>query len=418
MAAKLKPLGFETEIIPIPEAGKAHFIARLQGNGSQKPILLAAHADVGGVERSEWSMDPFAGIEKDGYVYGRGALDNKGSLAVFTQALIRLAKNKVPQDRDIILLSEADEESGKYNTEWLAEHYFDKIDCAASLNEGGWIMENPSGAVQYVSISTTDKLSVWLTLTAHGTSTHSSMPLPNDAIFTLAQALAKLSNYGTRLQFTPESRQFLLTLAKTSRAPMPQTFSDLVQGSSPAQVAAADKIVSKNPLLHAILHNTIAPVFLNAGFRGNVIPGTAQAMINMRLIPGSKIDDVICEIQTVVHDLRVDVELSNGAGLSNASAVNPDDKKLRAYIQAVSEMPPSSMDTSLYKALASQAQAEFHAPSHPPTCSRWVRTPSRGAVAAYRSMGSIPILSVPPIFNVCTAMMSESACVLWTRERT
>ena len=181
LAAKLKPLGFETEIIPTPEEGKAHFIARLKGNGSKKPILLAAHADVVGVERSQWSMDPFAGIEKDGYVYGRGALDNKGSLAVFTEALIRLAKNKVPLDRDIILLSEADEESGKYNTEWLAEHYFDKIDCAASLNEGGWIMENPSGAVQYVSISTADKLSVWLTLTAHGTSTHSSMPLPNDA---------------------------------------------------------------------------------------------------------------------------------------------------------------------------------------------------------------------------------------------
>ena len=365
LAAKLKPLGFETEIIPTPEAGKAHFIARLRGNGSQKPILLAAHADVVGVERSEWSMDPFAGILKDGYVYGRGALDNKGSLAVFTEALMRLARNKVPLNRDIILLSEADEESGQYNTEWLADHYFDKIDCAASLNEGGWIMENSSGAVQYVSISTADKLSVWLKLTAHGTSTHSSMPVPDDAIFTLAQALSRISSYGTRLQFTPGTRQFLLTLAKTNKSPMSKTFYDLVQGSNPQQVAVADKIVSQNPLLHAILHNTIAPVFLNAGFRGNVIPGTAQAMINMRLIPGSRIDDVIREIQSVVHDSRVDVELSNGTGLSNVPTVKPDDKKLRAHIQAESEMQPSPKETELYKALASQAQAEFHAPVTP-----------------------------------------------------
>ena len=365
LAAKLKPLGFETEIIPTPEAGKAHFLARLKGNGSKKPILLAAHADVVGVERSQWSVDPFAGIEKDGYVYGRGALDNKGSLAVFTEALIELAKNKVPLDRDIILLSEADEESGKYNTEWLAENYFDKIDCAASLNEGGWIMENPRGAVQYVSISTADKLSVWLTLTSHGTSTHSSMPVPNDAIFTLAQALAKLSNYGTRLQFTPGSRQFLLTLSETSPEPMSKTYSDLVQNSDPAQVVAADKTVSKNPLLHAILHNTIAPVFLNAGFRRNVIPGTAQAMINMRLIPGSKIDDVIREIQTVVDNPRVDVKLSDGAGLSSASSMISGDEKLRAHIRALSEIQQSPTDTALYKALASQAEAEFHAPVTP-----------------------------------------------------
>src|ERR1700728_170812 len=95
LVAKLKPLGFETEIIPTPDAGKAHFIARLKGDGSQKPILLAAHADVVGVERAEWSMDPFAGILQNGYVYGRGALDNKGSLAVFAEAMIRLAQNKV-----------------------------------------------------------------------------------------------------------------------------------------------------------------------------------------------------------------------------------------------------------------------------------------------------------------------------------
>lgn len=146
LAAKFKPLGFEIDIIKTPTPGKAHFIARLRGDGSKKPVLLAAHADVVGVEREKWTLDPFAGIAKDGYVYGRGALDFKGGLAVFAQAVMMLAKNRVPLARDVILLSEADEEGGRYNTEWLAESHWPKIDCEFSLNEGGWIIKQPNEA--------------------------------------------------------------------------------------------------------------------------------------------------------------------------------------------------------------------------------------------------------------------------------
>ena len=96
MAAKLKPLGFTVEIVPTPEPGKSHFIARLKGDGSERPVLLASHADVVGVERDKWTLDPFAGVVKDGYVWGRGAIDFKGGIAVFAQAVMRLARNKIP----------------------------------------------------------------------------------------------------------------------------------------------------------------------------------------------------------------------------------------------------------------------------------------------------------------------------------
>src|SRR5215831_19723523 len=148
LAAKLKPLGFEVDILPTPEAGKAHFIARLKGDGTRQPVLLAGHADVVGVEREKWTLDPFAGVIKDGYVFGRGAIDFKGGLAVFTQAVIQLAKNKVPLHRDIILMSEADEEGGKYGTSWLAESHWDKMDCEFALNEGGWVIQDDSGNVR------------------------------------------------------------------------------------------------------------------------------------------------------------------------------------------------------------------------------------------------------------------------------
>src|SRR5690349_17508067 len=120
LASRLRPLGFEIQIVPTPAPGKAHFIARLKGDGTKKPILIAAHADVVGVEKEKWTVDPFSGIVRDGYVYGRGAIDFKGGLAVFTQAVMQLARNHVPLHRDVILVSEADEESGPYNTTWLA----------------------------------------------------------------------------------------------------------------------------------------------------------------------------------------------------------------------------------------------------------------------------------------------------------
>jgi len=267
LAAKLKPLGFEVDILPTPEAGKAHFIARLKGDGTRKPILLAAHADVVGVEGEKWTLDPFAGVIKDGYVFGRGALDFKGGLAVFTQAVILLAQNKIPLHRDVILMSEADEEGGKYNTSWLAESHWDKMDCEFALNEGGWVIKDAAGKVQYISISTADKSGVNLLVTAKGTSTHSSMPRPDNAIFTLSKAMARIAEYDTQPRLIDSTREFFLTLAKTSKLPLSTYFSNLVNSKDPKLVHDADVEISKGPLLHAIMRNTIAPVFLNAGFR-------------------------------------------------------------------------------------------------------------------------------------------------------
>jgi acetylornithine deacetylase/succinyl-diaminopimelate desuccinylase-like protein len=287
LAARLRPLGFEIQIIATPEAGKAHFIARLKGDGSKKPVLLAAHADVVGVEREKWTTDPFAGAVRDEYVYGRGAIDFKGGIAVFTEAVMRLARNHVPLHRDVILLSEADEESGRYNTSWLADSHWELIDCEFALNEGGWIIKNDSGEVQYLSVSTADKLSIPLTLTASGTSTHSSMPIPDNPILTLSKALAKLADFETPLELTPSTREFFETLAKTSGPPLSDVLNTLLHSKDPKLVGEADRKMSENPLLHALARNTIAPVILKAGFRGNVIPGSAQATINLRLIPGT-----------------------------------------------------------------------------------------------------------------------------------
>jgi acetylornithine deacetylase/succinyl-diaminopimelate desuccinylase-like protein len=357
LAARLKPLGFEFDIFATPEAGKAHFIARLRGDGTRRPILLAAHADVVGVEREKWTLDPFKGVMKEGYVFGRGAIDFKGGLAVFTQAVILLAQNKVPLHRDVILMSEADEEGGKYNTNWLAESHWDKMDCEFALNEGGWVIKDAAGKVQYVSISTADKSGVNLLVTAKGTSTHSSMPRPDNAIFTLAKAMAKIADYDTQPRLIDSTREFFLTLAKTSNPPLSTYYSNLVTSKDPKLMHQADVEISKNPLLHAIMRNTIAPVFLNAGFRGNVIPGSAQATLNFRTIPGTDPRELVSEIQAVVNDARVEVSLP--------PANTPEGARMADYVRLAARSKPSTTDTVLYRALTDAAKAVWSAPVTP-----------------------------------------------------
>jgi acetylornithine deacetylase/succinyl-diaminopimelate desuccinylase-like protein len=342
LAPRFAALGFQTRIVPTPEAGKAALFARLKGDGSRKPILLAAHADVVGVEREKWTVDPFAGIIRDGKVIGRGAIDFKGGMAVFARAVMMLAENRVPLSRDVIFLAEPDEEAAQYNTTWLAQNNWAAMDCEFALNEGGWIIKSDDGRVKYVSISTNDKSTVLVQLTARGTSTHASMPRPDSAIFRLSKALAKLSEFETPLDLTPSTRRFLHTLAKTSTAPMSEHFETLASGRDAAALTRADAEVSKDPLLHAIMRTTFAPVLFNAGIRSNVIPGSAQATLNVRIIPGTDVNAILATFERIIGDPLVT------AAFANPSAA-----------AAAGRGAPSSEDTDLFRALERQARATF-----------------------------------------------------------
>lgn len=384
LKAKLVPLGFEVDIYPTPEAGKAHIIARLKGDGSKRPVLLAAHADVVGVEREKWSVDPFAGVEKDGAILGRGAIDFKGGLAVFAEAVMMLAKNKIPLARDVIFMSEADEEGGRYNTSWLAQSHWDKMDCEFALNEGGWIMKNADGSVRYVSISTADKVAVSLLLTATGESTHSSMPRSDNAIFTLSKAMARIADYDTQPKLNESTREFFTTLEKTSKPPLSTYFHNLVNSSDPDLIKEADREISKDPLLHAIMRNTIAPVFLTAGFRGNVIPGSAEATLNFRVIPGTNVEELISEIQAVVNDPRVKVTSALGKGMPGGAAT------YASMMNTAMRMKPSPTDSELFRVLVGESHRVF--PGVPVTTYLFQAGTDAGA---WRSRG-IPVYGIYP----------------------
>src|SRR6185503_12763198 len=247
--------------------------------------------------------------------------------------------NKVALARDVIFVVEADEEAAPYNTTWLAQTHWADLDCEFALNEGGWIIADDNGRVRYVSVSTADKSSISVILSASGTSTHSSMPRPDNAIFALAAALARLANYETPVQLTPSTRRFFTTLANTSQPPMSRYFRDLL-GTDTAAAIRADREISRNPLWHAIMRNTIAPVMLNAGFRNNVIPGSADATVNVRIIPGTDPNQIVTDFERIIDDSAVSVRLSTpSSGPSRVQA--------------------SSEDTDLYRALERAARATF-----------------------------------------------------------
>lgn len=340
LASRLRPLGFEVTIVPTPQAGKSHLIARLKGDGSKRPVLLAAHADVVGVEKEKWTVDPFAGVIKDDHVYGRGAIDFKGGMAVFARAVMQLAERKVPLARDVIFVVEADEEAAQYNTSWLAQTHWSQMDAEFALNEGGWIIAGDDGKVKYVSVSTADKSSVGVIVSAKGTSTHSSMPRPDNAIFALARALAKVSTFEFPVQLTEANRQFLAVLAKTSPKPLADHYQTLLSSTDPIARATADREISKDPLMHAIIRNTIAPVIIDGGFRSNVIPGSAEATLNVRIIPGVDPKDIVTALQQVVDDPAITVRLANPSS-------------------GPSKTPASPEDNELYRALEKQARATF-----------------------------------------------------------
>ena len=369
LAPKFKALGFDVDVIPTPDSGKVHLIARLRGNGSKRPVLLAAHGDVVGVEREKWSVDPFAGVVRDGYVLGRGAIDFKGGMAVFARAVMMLAERKVKLDRDVIFLVEADEEGAlPYNTEWLAKGWWPKIDAEFALNEGGWIIQRPDGSVRYVSISTADKGTYGVVLSARGTSTHSSMPVPDNAIAAVARAVGRLGEYEWPVTLTPSTRRFFDVLGKTATGDEARAFADVVSGDV-RRVARGDTTVSRDPLLHALLRTTWTPTIFNAGFRANVIPGSAEATVNVRTIPGTTPEMVLERMRQVVGDTTVKLSMAWTPGASIAE---------------------SSDTTALFKALTAAAKATYPGAEVTPYLFQ-----AGTDAAAWRSRG-VPVYGIYP----------------------
>ncbi len=309
--------------------GRGNIVARLKGNGKKKPVLLMGHIDVVGVEREKWTVDPFAAVIKDGYIYGRGSSDDKGMASACLEVFLLLHRLKVPLDRDVIFLTEAGEEgTSQVGIDFMVERHWDKIECEYALNEGGMIY-SVEGKVKYVGIATTEKVPRGFKLVARGTSGHGSVPRQDNAITHLAAAVAKVGNWQTPMRLNETTRAFFSRLAKISPSEQAFLYAHLEDPANTEMIQ--EKIRAQNGAYNSMLRTSIVPTIIKGGFRSNVIPGDAEATLDVRAVPDEDIDALAASLRKLINDPAVEV-------IPPATLGRP-------------ASPPSKMETEMFRAL-------------------------------------------------------------------
>jgi acetylornithine deacetylase/succinyl-diaminopimelate desuccinylase-like protein len=335
----LKSEGIETVLLE-PTQNRAQIYARIRGSGAKRPVILLAHMDVVGVERENWSCDPFAGEIRDGYVYGRGAIDDKGMLAANLMTMLTLKRSLAQSgetlSRDVVFIATSDEEGGgEWGMGWLVDQYPQLLDAEFALNEGGRTRIVQDG-VTYLAVQSAEKISHVVTVTAHGTGGHAAVPLPDNAIFRLARALETLSRYAEPVMLTEITKRFFARLSEIwPDANEKQAMNDLVSNDA-GRIQNGAGVLSRINVFNAVLRNGISPTIVSGGEQHNVIPASAGALLNVRTLPGQSIDKVVSRMQAVVTDPGVEIEITQ-RGLE-APASDPDSAMFKAIAESCGEL--------------------------------------------------------------------------------
>ncbi|MCC6624276.1 MAG: M20/M25/M40 family metallo-hydrolase [Deltaproteobacteria bacterium] len=287
---------------------RMNVVARLPGDGSKPPLLLAAHLDVVPVERDKWRHDPFGGEIHDGYLWGRGAIDMKQMAVMSTLVAMRLAEDKVPLARDVIFAGVADEEAGcDLGSKWLVDHHPELVRAEYALGEAGGFTVHLNGQQLY-PIGIAEKGVVWMKLRVSGSPGHGSVPRDDNAVGRLGAIVHRLATTPLPHHRTKVVDRYLEALARTQRFPLDQllkrmhvpVIAQLVLSRLPDRGAAN--------ALRAVLSNTATPTMLRAGDKVNVVPGHAEAFVDGRTLPGETAAGLIAEIKKVAED-DVDIEI-------------------------------------------------------------------------------------------------------------
>lgn len=323
--------------------GRGFLVARLNAGPFPDPshaLLLMAHLDVVGVDKSKWTVDPFGGVIKDGYLYGRGAIDDKGMLAANLAVFIALKRANAHISRDIILLAEGDEEAGgETGMIFAVQKHWDKIAAGYALNEEGRVFL-VDGKVQYVGIQASEKVPFNVDVVATGPSGHGSIPRPDNAIIHLAAAVEKIGGYRAPLQLTTVTRAYFEGLAKVEDEETGKWMRAL---DSADRQEHAERIISQNPIWNSMMRDTIAPTMLQAGIRPNVVPSVARATLNIRLLPGNLLDPLLGKLNQIVNDPQVHFETQPSIGQSAPSSPIDSDFFAEITVTASTEFPGTTV---------------------------------------------------------------------------
>jgi acetylornithine deacetylase/succinyl-diaminopimelate desuccinylase-like protein len=287
VAEKLREVGYTTEYVEAGAPGRGNLFARLKGaDPNRGALLIHGHLDVVPAEPADWSVHPFSGAVKDGYVWGRGAVDMKDMCGMMIAVARHLKRNNIVPPRDLVFAFVSDEEhGGTYGCQWLVDHRPDLFDgITEAIGEvGGFSLTVPTkegGERRLYLIETAEKGLSWMRLTARGRAGHGSMVHDDNAVTEIAEAVAKLGRHQFPLVLSESVEQFLAAVSEETGYDLDPTSPDL-EGSI-AKLGGIARIVG------ATLRDTANPTMLKAGYKANVIPATAEAMVDCRVLPGRK----------------------------------------------------------------------------------------------------------------------------------
>lgn len=354
----LRGAGIETTLLE-PAPRRAAVIGRILGTGEGRPLLLMAHMDVVPVERDKWTTNPFGGEILDGYIYGRGAIDDKGMLSSNLQTMLLAqrftgATNTAPT-RDIIFLATSDEEAGgTFGIDWILEHHRDLVRAGIAVNEGGRIRV-VDGRPLYCAIQCAEKVPHNVVVTATGPGGHASVPHAGNAIVRLARALARIGLHQEPVALDDVSKAFFGGLARVWPDRDVGGAMRAVSANDLQQRAEGARLLSSFPALDAVLRNGISPTLISGGIRSNVIPTEARATLNVRTLPGASIDDVIARLRMVVDDPDVRFEVLSRGDDAPSSPV--DGEGYRAICDALEALDPSILAVPYLSAGATDSAA-------------------------------------------------------------
>jgi acetylornithine deacetylase/succinyl-diaminopimelate desuccinylase-like protein len=309
LAKNLEKDGFECEIFE-SASGRGSVVTRLKGAGKGPSLLMLSHLDVVAANPKEWRVPPFSGKVKDGFVWGRGALDMKGMTAIEAMVLKLLKRNKVKLKGDVILAATADEEKGgEAGAGWLVRTHPDKVKADYVINEGGG-MAIPLGGSSIFTIQTAEKGINWFRVKAKGRPGHGSMPgAADNAIMRMNKVVERLGNYRSKIVLVPTVRQFLTEASKQNEVAKKAVSALLKNPSVGDQVldllAETDNAMAEE--LRARLRMTVTPTMIHGGVKENIIPSECEAVFDCRMLPGQTPESAMSEIKGLLKDIPLEM---------------------------------------------------------------------------------------------------------------
>ncbi len=306
MAQRFRDAGFPESDIqvlgPSSNDRKKNVVVRLHGSGKHKPVLLVGHLDVVEARREDWTTDPFKFVEQEGYYYGRGTSDMKDGDAIMSATLIRMKKEGYVPSRDIILAMTADEEGGAFNgVDWLVKNHRELVDAEFVLNHDGGGVLADHGKPVMMEVNATEKLYGDFVLTATNPGGHSSLPRPDNAIYELVDALARIQHYEFPFELNNITRAYYEEQVKLSTGQRQADLKAMLK--TPPDMEAVARL-SKDPLDNSTMHTTCVATRLSGGHANNALPQMAQANVNCRIEPGHSLEEIRLALEKIAADAK------------------------------------------------------------------------------------------------------------------